>query len=490
MTVIKQPMDFATMRQKMDQRVYVTLREFESDVELIAHNAQKYNAPNTIYHKQASRLLDYATRYFDKIRESTADRDENVVAQEYQQRQQTRASVEPSNAVISRSVSPVSAKTVTFQKPMESPSLLSPSEQPRKKRKYTKRQESRSSLRTFSDGTRQGVVSWSSVYSLYSPADMPHPFNHVFPLRDQTKSMQYQQSSDRSDVSDKNWVVPTSYMDYGACGSIQLPVRLDDGRTVNIPSTLMSQVEKYHGGAVYGDVMGSTYARSIRSFVSDVGEGLDEEEQPWLKTLKERVEHRIADMTKGAEQFSELITAQVKQPETVEERIKSARFPDNAHPEFKSATSNTIRDCTLVAKHQMKLRQLANSAQKTFAQDFGAQSATVSPTSPAATAANPPSLLGPLRIDLSDLSQPPEWKVKSRGRDGPIPKVSTPKDVSPVDALLHQTSELLNIFPTRSADGDTLKEEVEWTKQQAKVLNHLRNNLLILLKNLSPTEHA
>lgn len=50
--VIKQPMDFATVRKKLAKGTYLTLEQFESDVILICTNAMQYNAPDTIYYKQ------------------------------------------------------------------------------------------------------------------------------------------------------------------------------------------------------------------------------------------------------------------------------------------------------------------------------------------------------------------------------------------------------------------------------------------------------
>jgi hypothetical protein len=50
--VIKEPMDFGTMRKKINKGVYVTLNLFEKDILLICSNAMRYNAPDTVYYKQ------------------------------------------------------------------------------------------------------------------------------------------------------------------------------------------------------------------------------------------------------------------------------------------------------------------------------------------------------------------------------------------------------------------------------------------------------
>ncbi|KAG6420813.1 hypothetical protein SASPL_117352 [Salvia splendens] len=66
--MIDHPMDFATVRNNLRNGLYATFKQFESDVFLICSNAMQYNAPDTIYHKQARTIQELAKRKFDKIR--------------------------------------------------------------------------------------------------------------------------------------------------------------------------------------------------------------------------------------------------------------------------------------------------------------------------------------------------------------------------------------------------------------------------------------
>ncbi|KAK3025557.1 hypothetical protein RJ639_041035 [Escallonia herrerae] len=66
--VIKHPMDFATVRNKLASGRYSTLAQLESDVFLICSNAMQYNAPDTVYYKQASSIQELAKRKFQKLR--------------------------------------------------------------------------------------------------------------------------------------------------------------------------------------------------------------------------------------------------------------------------------------------------------------------------------------------------------------------------------------------------------------------------------------
>ncbi|KAG4920840.1 hypothetical protein JHK86_049653 [Glycine max] len=66
--VIEHPMDFATVRKKLGNGSYTTLEQFESDVFLICSNAMQYNAPETIYHKQARSIQELGRKKFEKLR--------------------------------------------------------------------------------------------------------------------------------------------------------------------------------------------------------------------------------------------------------------------------------------------------------------------------------------------------------------------------------------------------------------------------------------
>ncbi|KAG5112221.1 hypothetical protein JHK82_035490 [Glycine max] len=66
--VIEHPMDFATVRKKLGNGSYTTLEQFEIDVFLICSNAMQYNAPETIYHKQARSIQELGQKKFEKLR--------------------------------------------------------------------------------------------------------------------------------------------------------------------------------------------------------------------------------------------------------------------------------------------------------------------------------------------------------------------------------------------------------------------------------------
>ncbi|KAK4752489.1 hypothetical protein SAY87_021287 [Trapa incisa] len=66
--VIEHPMDFSTVRKKLENGLYSNLEQFESDVLLICSNAMQYNAPDTIYYKQARTIQELGWKKFQKLR--------------------------------------------------------------------------------------------------------------------------------------------------------------------------------------------------------------------------------------------------------------------------------------------------------------------------------------------------------------------------------------------------------------------------------------
>lgn len=55
--IISNPMDFSTMRQKIEDNLYPSLQEFIGDFRLMCTNALEYNHVDTIYYKAAKKLL-------------------------------------------------------------------------------------------------------------------------------------------------------------------------------------------------------------------------------------------------------------------------------------------------------------------------------------------------------------------------------------------------------------------------------------------------
>ncbi|XP_057730936.1 uncharacterized protein LOC130946277 isoform X1 [Arachis stenosperma] len=71
--IIRHPMDFGTVRKKLDGGLYTNLDQFESDVLLICSNAMQYNSPDTIYYRQARAMQEIARKDFENLRQDSDD---------------------------------------------------------------------------------------------------------------------------------------------------------------------------------------------------------------------------------------------------------------------------------------------------------------------------------------------------------------------------------------------------------------------------------
>lgn len=63
---IKEPMDFSTIRQKIDRDDYPDIERLKKDAELIVHNAMDYNSPGTIYYVAAQKMDQIVQFYFSE----------------------------------------------------------------------------------------------------------------------------------------------------------------------------------------------------------------------------------------------------------------------------------------------------------------------------------------------------------------------------------------------------------------------------------------
>ncbi|XP_070768014.1 bromodomain-containing protein 9 isoform X6 [Enoplosus armatus] len=64
--IIKHPMDFSTMKDKISDNEYNTVTEFKADFKLMCDNAMVYNRPETVYYKAAKKLLHTGFKMMSK----------------------------------------------------------------------------------------------------------------------------------------------------------------------------------------------------------------------------------------------------------------------------------------------------------------------------------------------------------------------------------------------------------------------------------------
>ncbi|CAL8290988.1 unnamed protein product [Merluccius merluccius] len=74
-TIIKHPMDFNTMKDKIMANEYTTMTEFKADFKLMCDNAMVYNRPETVYYKAAKKLLHTGFKMMSKQAAILGDED-------------------------------------------------------------------------------------------------------------------------------------------------------------------------------------------------------------------------------------------------------------------------------------------------------------------------------------------------------------------------------------------------------------------------------
>ncbi|XP_008111192.2 bromodomain-containing protein 9 isoform X3 [Anolis carolinensis] len=66
--IIKHPMDFGTMKDKIAANDYKSVTEFKADFKLMCDNAMTYNRPDTVYYKLAKKILHTGFKMMSKER--------------------------------------------------------------------------------------------------------------------------------------------------------------------------------------------------------------------------------------------------------------------------------------------------------------------------------------------------------------------------------------------------------------------------------------
>lgn len=70
--VIKQPMDWTTISNKLDTYKYLNVQEFKNDIVLVSENAMLYNKVDTPYHRTAARIMHVAGQIFVDLERAIA----------------------------------------------------------------------------------------------------------------------------------------------------------------------------------------------------------------------------------------------------------------------------------------------------------------------------------------------------------------------------------------------------------------------------------
>jgi len=80
--VVETPMDFISMKNKIKENRYKDLNEFKKDFELICENSKRYNESQSLYFKEAERLLSLGSEFIQESFKIEIEKEEHVEDEE------------------------------------------------------------------------------------------------------------------------------------------------------------------------------------------------------------------------------------------------------------------------------------------------------------------------------------------------------------------------------------------------------------------------
>ena len=340
LTVIKQPMDFSTIRSKVEHNSYRKLHEFKSDVYLVFSNAKTYNAPNTVFYKTAHKIQEYADKAFQRI-------EDNVT-------------------IVEEEARPTAISNVSLE-------LQTQSEYKGKKKKYRKRTKFGKYI------CEDGSLDPNSFESLV-PLQLP---NIDFPFTAACrKSMEqcHDPNYEPSELELLRWYPAFSYVDFAAFRTLQLPIHSNQVLTnenvaeVGVKSEPLGPATLKFAQQVYGEDRTLAYIESLKYFKRDLAD---------TDLVSQIIDKKISQLTYGADA---LVDNTIRVLENND--VLPVCSPEYAH------LTNGIDVKTEVANaQQRKIKELAIKTAANFNQsDFAVLSQviqTLSESKPATLATEP-----------------------------------------------------------------------------------------------------
>ncbi|KAF8948426.1 Bromodomain and PHD finger-containing protein 1 [Haplosporangium gracile] len=349
-TIIKNPMDFATMRSKVERNFYPTIDEFLSDFQLVCDNARLYNAKETLYWRQADKLWDWGTRAIERERKTILNRDEEVLRTVKDEETLDIGGMGDysgnsggggtANELQSR------GSFMSVEPAVDSPMSIADSGRSHTPQQYRKTKK----IKHRRDGTI--AFSYATDGSI-DPASHPDPWSLIpvesefgspptlRPLLDANTSYNGQYLDDYP-----YWKPPTagsrpaSYLDYGPYAIMDKSSAETDGSSsISLP---------VFTGMVFGDDTGEAYVRSLAMFMEGVVDDkevsqMKESDAAGLLQVKEHIRKKVEKLTRGASTIADKVAAIVLeektgQPSDVDTRISKALWQQNFDTEMGDAT--------------------------------------------------------------------------------------------------------------------------------------------------------
>lgn len=317
--IITHPMDFSSMKYKIDSKEYHTLEKFRSDFFLMCNNAMVYNAPETIYYKAAKKLMQSGCKLLAPDKIISMYRGIGYPVPDYVgQEAEERCSDEPIDVDTVDAEENSTPQTTKRTKPRSESKHTSASRKilaqvQEASRKVAAELESKHSnskigfLRKSKDGT--------TTLAVVNPVDSEVPEYLPVNLGASLGKVATGSHTTAGFKEDKrNKATPVSYLMYGPYGSFAPSYDSSRATITKEQSDLLY--------STYGDDTGIHYAKSLQAFVKDASSFSHEAVDKLLDALTEGAHSKYLKVMAEKERIEE--EKQVKVGESAEKTTKVA----------------------------------------------------------------------------------------------------------------------------------------------------------------------
>ncbi|KAI9010477.1 hypothetical protein CLU79DRAFT_773212 [Phycomyces nitens] len=267
--VIRHPMDFTTMKERLENDHYKSLQDIRHDFDMIVRNAKTYNASSTIYWRSADRLEQYGEKAFERAaatvvyedneEDMVEDEDDELVVVDKESLDSPQRDSRGSLSIEMDYISP--------------PVLITKKKKKKKKMADTCVYGPDGSLQSASGA---GLV--SDLLALSSPLAFDPPRLSTISPQSLPSAFYNRTLSSQEGSESRNTSRPAMFTDYGPLTSLG----------EQTPGGFYTAQDAFYIYPLYGDDRGEAYMRSVWDFV----ETMDE--------LKEQTEEKSRFLTRGA----------------------------------------------------------------------------------------------------------------------------------------------------------------------------------------------
>ncbi|KAF9917741.1 hypothetical protein BX616_000049 [Lobosporangium transversale] len=329
-SIIKNPMDFSTMRAKVERNFYPNIDEFLKDFQLVCDNARLYNAKETLYWRQADKLWEWGSKAIERERKSVLDKDDEAfLAVKGEENVDVGGMGDYSNTStgsFSQSRRTNRSQDLPADSPMsfgEAGRIPTP-QQYRKSKKIKHRRDGTIALSYATDGSIDPASHpdpWSlvPVEQDFGSAPLVCPLIETNPNYNGLYLDDYPYWK-----APKSQFRPAAFLDYGPFAVLGRPAT-DNGPSgvKNIPA---------YTGMVFGDEKGEAYVRSLAMFLDGIVDqkelaAMSKEDAAGLFEVQDFVRQKVETLTRGASTFVDKVATIVKEEKTGQHSDVDTRVP-------------------------------------------------------------------------------------------------------------------------------------------------------------------